>query len=260
MPQYIECLMENTNTLEILQRWADFGIIIALGLSFGFGAANIILGHKLSKAKDVKIEEARADSAKANKETEKLAQENIKLRTDLESATAEARSRQSELTVEQQKLAKAQQKLAEAEQKRAEAQLALEKTLEEVRKRQMPRTLTPEQRTRLLEKLRSVPHGKISIGCVLGDGEGYAFAAELDGLLKAAGWTIADGGINHGVYTGNPKGNPKGTIIVVRDAKTAPKYAVMLQQAFAEVGLPMAGEENPKLPEGEVVLIIGNKP
>ena len=131
--------------IQNLQRWLDIvniGIVIALALSFLFGGATIYLSRKLNKEKDMqsvkekqvsdlKIEEARAVAATANENTAKLSHENIKLRTDLETATAETRSRQSELTVEQQKLAETQRQLAEAEQKRAEAQLTLEKTLEE---------------------------------------------------------------------------------------------------------------------------------
>jgi len=257
--------------IQNLERWVDLantGVVLALALSFIFGGASIYLSRKLNKAKDaqsarekqiadVKIEEARASAAKANEETATLSQKNIKLRTDLESATAESRSRQSELTVEQQKLTKAQKELAEAEQKRAEAQLALEKILEEVRRRQMPRTLSPGQRTRLIELLRASPKGEIEITCVMGDGEGYAFATELDGLLKAAGWNISGGGVTQAVYSG---GNPKGAGIIVRNPQTAPHYAASLQKAFSDAGYPIAGAENPQLPEGKVVLLVGNKP
>ncbi len=89
-----------------LERWVDLantGVVLALALSFIFGGASIYLSRKLNKAKDaqsarekqiadVKIEEARASAAKANEETASLSQKNIKLRTDLESATAESPS------------------------------------------------------------------------------------------------------------------------------------------------------------------------
>jgi len=257
--------------IQNLQRWVDFvniGIVIALALSFLFGGASIYLSRKLNKAKDMqsvkekqvsdlKIEEARAVAATANEKTAKLSQGNIKLRTDLETATAETRSRQSELAVEQQKLAETQKQLAEAEQKRAEAQLTLEKTLDEVRRRQSPRTLTAEQRSKLIEILKENQKGEIEITCVMGDGEGYAFATEIDGLLKAAGWTIIGGGVSQAVYSG---GNPKGAGIIVRSQESAPNYAIILQQAFSEVGYPIAGAIDSSLPEGKVKLLIGNKP
>jgi len=257
--------------IQNLERWVDIsnvGVVIALALSFIFGGASIYHSRKLNKAKDaqsafemqtasIKIEEARASAANANNETETLAQQNIKLRTDLESVTAEARSKQTELTVEQQKLAQAQQELAEAEQRRTEAQLVLEKTLQEVRSRQMPRTLTPDQRTQLVKVLRSAPKGEIEISCVLGDGEGHAFATEIDGLLKAAGWTVSEGGVSQAVYSG---GNPRGVSIIVRDAATAPAYAIAIQQAFAMIGFSFSGLVYPDYPEGKVKLLVGNKP
>ena len=46
----------------------------------------------------------------------------------------------------------------------------------------------------------------------------------------------------------------------VRDAKAAPNHAAALQQAFSSIGLPVQGVENPKLAEGTVLLLIGNKP
>ncbi len=257
--------------IQNLERWVDLanmGVVIALALSFVFGGASIYLSRKLNKAKDaqsatekqisdVKTEEARASAAKANEKTATLSHENIKLRTDLESATAESRSKQAELTVEQQKLIKAQQQLAEAEQNRADAQLSLEKILEEVRRRQMPRTLSPEQRTRLIEHLKASPKGEIEITCIMGDAEGYAFATELDGLLKAAGWNIIGGGVAQAVYSG---GNPKGAGIIIRRMQTAPHYVAILQKAFSDAGYPMSGAENSELQEGKVVLLIGNKP
>lgn len=257
--------------IQNLQRWVDIvniGIVFALALSFLFGGASIYLSRKLNKAKDLqsanekqasdlKIEEARANAATANEKTVKISQENIKLRTDLETATAQTRSRQSELAVEQQKLAETQKQLAEAEQKRAEAQLTLEKTLEEVRRRQKPRTLSAEQRSKLIEILKANQKGEVEITCVMGDGEGYAFATEIDGLLKTAGWTITGGGVTQAVYNG---GNPKGAGIIIHSQETAPPYAAILQQAFNDVGYPIAGALDSSVPEGKIKFIIGNKP
>lgn len=259
--------LNNISNLERLVDIASFGVVIALALSFIFGGASIYLSKKLSNRKDeiakhqmqqanIKIEEAREVAAKANKETEQISHNNIILRKDLEAATAESRSKQTELTIEQQNLARAQQHLAEAEQKRAEAQLTLEKTLEEIRTKQMPRTLTPEQRSKLLALLNPLPKGEIEIVSVLGDAEGYALATELDALLKTAQWTITGGGVSQVVYTG---GNPIGVGIIVKSALTAPKYAAALQKVFQDISFPLGGLEDPKLPDGKVVLLVGNK-
>lgn len=254
-----------------LERWVDianFGIVIALGLSFVCGGASIYMSRRLNKLKDaqsivertasdLRIEETKASAARANEETVRLSQDDARLRTDLEEARADARFRQTELAIEQQNLAKAHTSLAEAERKSAESQLALENTLAEVRRSQAPRTLTPAQRVRLIEILKKSPKGEIDITCIMGDGEGNAFATEIDGLLKAAGWTVTGGGVTQAVYSG---GNPRGAGILVRNASTAPAYAATLQQAFQEIGLPVPAAEVPDLPEGIVKLVVGNKP
>lgn len=230
--------------------------ILALAFGSMLGTAKDRQSDWKMKTADLEIGEARRDVANARKETVKLRQGNIKLRIDLEAASVDAKSKQSELTAKQQKLAKAHQSLAEAEQKRAEAQLALAKTLEEVRRRQMPRTLTRVQRTRLIETLRSGPRGVVAVECVMGDLEGYAFARELAGVFLATGWAIENNRIVNRQFRG---ANPRGTNIVVRNPKACPMHAMALQQAFAHIKFPLSGMEDPELPEGRVVLQIGLK-
>lgn len=259
--------LNNIVTLERLVDFANAGIVVTLALSFVFGGASIYLSKRLSTKKNeisqrqmqeanIKIEEAQEVAAKANKEAEQISHDNIILRKDLETATAETRSKQTELTIEQQKLATAQQHQAEAEQKRAETQLTLEKTLEEIRKKQMPRTLTSEQRSQFLSLLSNYTKGEIEIVCVLGDAEGYALATEIDGLLKAAQWKIIGDGVTQVVYTG---GNPVGIGIIVKSVLTAPTYATILHKVFQNIGFPVGRMEDPTLPDGKVVLIVGNK-
>ncbi len=148
------------------------GILLAAALlgilGVAFAGRVVSLTRKLDKTKteqyqrekqtnDVKIEQAREKASIADENAAKANRESMKLSYELESVTAESRSKAAELAREQQKLAVAQRKLAQAEQRRDEAQLVLEKTLEDVRQRQMPRTLTDEQRTRLVRLLRSTP-------------------------------------------------------------------------------------------------------
>jgi hypothetical protein len=87
-----------------------------------------------------------------------------------------------------------------------------------------------------------------------GDGESQAFAIELNGLLKAAGWTI----------TSNPEQiltvpSPQGAFIVVDNAKAAPRYAAILQQAFQDIGYTLPGLQDPKIAQGKVVLLVGHR-
>jgi hypothetical protein len=91
----------------------------------------------------------------------------------------------------------------------------------------------------------------------MGDGEGYAFANDIDTVLKASGWTVEGGGVSQAAYAG---GNPIGLGIIVRNAVTAPPYAARIQRAFFSIGVPFGGIEDPKRPEGTVEIIVGNKP
>jgi hypothetical protein len=95
--------------------------------------------------------------------------------------------------------------------------------------------------------------GKVDIMCVLG--EGLAFAQDVSDAINSAGWPPT--GISQGAYT--PR-NPVGFGIVVHSAATAPPYATALQRAFFSIGLPLGGAENSNLPEGQVQIVVGNKP
>jgi len=110
----------------------------------------------------------------------------------------------------------------------------------EVKNQIKPRRLTAEQRASLIGALRLAnPKGLVTVNCVLGDGEGFAFASEIDDVLKAAGWPTT--GVNQGVYAGGA--NPVGFGIVVRSAAEAPPYASALLNAFTVAGVPLAGAE-----------------
>ena len=89
----------------------------------------------------------------------------------------------------------------------------------------------------------------------MSDPEGQTFAAQIDDILKAAGWSTT--GVSQGAFAPH---NPMGIFIIVHNAKTAPPYAAFLQRAFDLVGVPLLGEENTQIPEGKVQIIVGNKP
>lgn len=226
------------------------------------------------KDKDAQIERARADAeTRLQVETTKvkadadasLKLETAKVRADADVKIGEA-TKQADVKIAEAnertasvslRLEEEARKRAEAQQETAKAQQALVEKTEEIRLRQLPRHLTPEQRARLVEILKSSPKGEVDIVCVLGDGEGFAFATELDGVLKAAGWTASGGGVSQVAYSG---GNPIGAGIIVHSSQTVPPYAAALQHAFELIGFPLPGAEKSDLPAGKVQLLIGNKP
>lgn len=193
------------------------------------------------EAEQAKTERAEADKQIAIAKTDALrAKEGI--------ANAEAVSAKAGAEV-----ARLQVVVANAEQKRAEA----ERALLQVQERIKPRRFSAEQEQRLIAALKASPQkGMIDITCVLGDGEAFAFASQIDGILKAAGWPTS--GVSQGVFTPN---NPVGFGLIVHSTDTAPAYAGFLQSAFRQAGIgELSAQVGESITAGKVQLLVGNKP
>lgn len=80
-----------------------------------------------------------------------------------------------------------------------------------------PRTISVEQRTRLIEALKRGPQGNVRVVSVVGDVEGNAFADQIREVLVASGWSNCEP--HQRLYVG---GNPVGFGVVVHDAESAP--------------------------------------
>jgi hypothetical protein len=160
---------------------------------------------------------------------------------ELQKAASDAKAAQQQVEID---LAKQQEKTATAERQLAD----LKETIR-------PRRLTEEQQTALIGLLSGTPKGKVSITCVMGDGEGKAFATQVDAVLKSAGWTTS--GVSQGVFSPD---DPVGFGIRVRSAISAPPWARRLQEAFFSIGTPMEGVENPEQTDGTVEIVVGRKP
>ncbi len=201
-------------------------------------------GSELFRAKDeenrVKIEQvqgdARRDAARIESDGKKEA---ARIESEGKQHVAEAKAAQQRVEID---LANQQEKTATAE-----------RSLFELRQRIQPRRISSEQRVHLAQLLARGPKGRVTIVCVLGDGEGSTFANDIDSVLKASGWPSE--GVDQAAY----ERNPIGLEIVVRDAKAVPQHAGVLVQAFFAVGIPITGVENPTLPEGVVEIMVGNK-
>jgi hypothetical protein len=82
-------------------------------------------------------------------------------------------------------LASANQQAAQANERAAKAQLALEKF-------KAPRTLTPEQRGRIVDKLKPFSGTEYDITISESDPEILSFVLTLERVLSTAGWTELD--------------------------------------------------------------------
>jgi hypothetical protein len=224
-----------------------FCTVLALVFGWLLGGAQDRRSERQSQAADLRIRQTERATAEANRAS-------AVLRVDLESAKATTRGKQSELAIEQQKLAEAQQKLARAEQDRAQAQMVLERTLQEVRLRQMPRTLTASRRTRLIYLLRSIGPHSIDVECVSGDGEAHAFATELNVLLRTAGWTTTQD-VGQDIMIPSPSG----ARLVLDNFSVVPDWAVRLQHALGDAGVRLPILASPGRDQAKVRLIIGHR-
>jgi hypothetical protein len=229
----------NTEAAKANKGVADAGLEIAKAKE-GTAQAVRDTARLTVEAEQAKKERAEADRQIAIAKTDALrAKEGI--------ANAEARSTEAAAEVSRLQIV-----VANAEKSRAEA----EKALLELQRRINWRRITPEQEKEMVGVLKQSPDkATVEISCVLGDGEGLAFALQIDHILKEAGWTTS--GVNQGVYSPN---NPIGLFIEVRSEKTVPQRAGLLQQAFTQVGIPLPGSLRPTLAEGAVLIVVGNKP
>lgn len=265
--------MSNVSSLDRIVDIANWVVIIALALSFVGGGASILYNRKLNRAKDeqlardlkdkdVQIERARADAeTRLQVETTKVkadADASLKLETAKVRADADVKigkaTKQADVKIAEanERTASVSLRLEEEARKRAEAQKALVEKTEEIRLKGLPRTLTAEQRVRLLEILKHSPKGAFNISWVANNPETLRFADQLASVLKEAGWTLKE---TSGALDSNV---PVGLLIRVQNPQTS--RAVALQQALNEVGFPADGQIIPQLPEQTVLLFIGVKP
>lgn len=197
--------------------------------------------------------EAKQGAALSMERAKLLEKQVVEYKAKYESAIAESRD--------------AEARLAHQQQKTAETQLVLEKTLEGIRDRHTPRTLTAEQRSRLLVLLSHAAKGELKVQVPVGDDEATAYTQELCAILTAAGWPVDSKQMGYIAFIGRV---PKGVGVYVKDApkdlrtvedfaQAAPRFAADLAHALAGIGISVEVGQNVKQ-ESEVVLRIGAKP
>jgi hypothetical protein len=232
------------------------------------------LQDAIKRDADARIAEARNSAASAHERTQKLEHDNLKLREEVEART-------TQLAVEQQKLEKEQQKTAQAQKEAADAQLALQEHLEQVARRQSPRTINGK---RFVAALKGKPKAKVEILYRQNDVEAWGLAIELrrwlgPGQGDGVGWDVvavkpipSEGGdprvlsdapptVRHGASNGLglivnklPEGNP----FVERERETSRGALV---EALLNSGLsPIEQKQDRALPKDFIIIVVGQKP
>jgi hypothetical protein len=221
--------------------------------------ANARIAEADSKGKEAGRQAGIANKAAgdANERATILENVNLTLRGQVATLETQAADATKNVAVLQKSAAdaKAAQQLVQIELARQEEKAAIaEKQLAELKEALRPRSLTEGQHAALVELLSGDPKGPVIVECVLGDGEGKAFATQIAAAMKEAGWT--DGGVDEVSYM---NGDPEGLEIAVSKADSAPAYIAHIRSAFRLVGIPMEGIADAGIAEGVVRIIVGHK-
>ncbi len=234
--------------LESASFWANVAVVVFTVLAAIAGVFALYFASRLSVAKDADLDRFKTESAKVIASADARAAEANKKAAEAGEGTAKALSGAAEANERASRL-----ELESLHQRERAAKA--EKELLELQERIRHRSITAEQRGRLIAVLRDLPKGQVSVTCVLGDGEGLAFANQVVDVLKSAGWPVD--GTNQGAFAPN---NPVGFFVRVRNAANAPAHAHALLEAFNSVGIKLDGAQNPALDEKTVEIVVGNKP
>jgi len=175
-----------------------------------------------------------------------------------EQATAMERSGQEQKANEQRntEITKANQKAAEAQavaQQAADQLAKANQKVSELTQNAIPRSLTPDQRSRLFKFLSANPKQKIEADVPTGDNEAKVYAGELVDVISSAGWEVS--GPNQSFYDFDPVG----VNVAVTDEAHIPVGALVLLSALKDAGIPVIAVTNAKIPLGKIELRIGHK-
>jgi hypothetical protein len=200
--------------------WASHSVFIAAtwvaaifgGIGVGAAFISAIVGYQLT-------EDALSD---ANRE---IASAREEARVEIEKTRSEANKAVAEAQVD---ITRATAETAKANERTAELKLALEK---EIAARK-PRTITPEQRARIVEMLRTEPRGSVVVVWKAFDEEAERFAKAVVSVLKDAGYDASEYAGPAILSFGIP-----GQWITVRDPAwlKRPSYAGSIQATFDRI-------------------------
>lgn len=257
MPTNQASKTEQIRVAQVQHNWIFGAYVLILALTVIGTYLVWSSGNKVQDAiqadANARIGEANSNAASANERAISLEHENLALRTDLNANAGNVALLQKDAAD-----AKAAQQRVELDLgKQREKTARAEKDLAELKETIRPRHLTKEQQAALIEMLSGEPKGPVSVVCVMGDGEGNAFATQISDVLKAAGWTVLSGGVTQAAYSG---GDPMGLGIIVHSAITTPLFAARIQRAFFSIGIPLAGAERLDQIVGAATILVGHKP
>lgn len=132
-----------------------------------------------------------------------------------------------------------------------------EQELLKLQEKLKPRSVSPEQRARLVPALREIdPKGTLAVAAVSGDWESSSLASQFIDALKEAGWTVTP--INMLGVAGY------GMALIPKDPDNAPGYVSKVAAAFTSAGIPLVVQTDAKLAaftaEPAVLTVLSKQP
>jgi hypothetical protein len=109
----------------------------------------------------------------------------------------------------------------------------------ELEARTEPRTINPDQRKALIDRLTLCPKGKVFVMASVLDAEATAYAEQIEDVLKSSGFEVVrPSGFSNDSILANSQ---TGIHIVVKNLSHPPSYAPFIQRAFNDSGIPLDG-------------------
>jgi len=118
-----------------------------------------------------------------------------------------------------------------------------------------PRSITDEQRLRMVEILKTVSGGPVLFQYMGEDSEAFSFAETLNNVVADASWP--SGKIQSAFSVDKPV---QGIVLFVRSIESPPQHALPLQQALKEAGIFANAGSSSKVDADTVKVVIGAKP
>lgn len=179
-----------------------------------FAVAGEIVGRKYEHRKDFLYDEREADATR---------QFNAKF----EAANAAAETAKAENESAKKQAADATKTSIEAEKRARNAQ----NQTDELRRQQAPRTLTNEQKQKIISYLSSCPTGAFVINSSINEDDARAYGEQIASVFRSKGWDVK---ITNSMFSGS---DTSGIWLTFQDPNRAPRAVLDLHNALNAAGV-----------------------
>ena len=236
--------------IERLLQWANFAYIVAIAIAAVATVVIYQLSSRVTAAKDRELEEYRTAS-------------------EVKISTAQAEAAEAMRIAESERLARAdlESKVADAEARAAQANAAASQAQLELAKLKQPRTIAPEDQTKIIAELKGFAGQNFSF-VVFADPESFALVRAIDDTLKSAGWLRVSSQVGDIVH--HVGGSTAGTstdsgvgVFVGPDNHDAEPALLSLGTALTDAGIPCRKGRAPQLRDKTpkaILIVVGKKP